>query len=252
MDAIIEIIIEGLKNFAASIIGTVLLIAALIYFHPIRSLYRKHKELTEGEAESNTNLTDKEREELELLRSEKQMRELQEKADADDAKSQYILGNKYYKDGNYAEAVKWYRRAADRGHVYAIHNLGNAYYNGRGVEQNYNEAFKLYRIAADKGYAQAQYFLGNERCNGKKAFHRDYVEAFKWYMKAAEQGHAKAQCNLGNMYQNGLGVEKNYVEAAKWYRKAINNNDDKARESATKKLDAIQERLHEIQEALRH
>ena len=252
MGAMIELIVDALKNFAVQIVVVVLIVVALKRSKFLRSLFGTYKKLTEGDSESNTNLTEEERTELELLRSEKQMRELQNNAGAGDAKSQYILGNKHYKDGNYTEAVKWYRKAAAQGHVYATHNLGNAYYNGRGVEQDYSEAFRFYRIAADKGYAQSQYFLGNEYYNGKKLFTRNYEEAFKWYRKAAEQGHAKAQCNLGNLYQNGLGTEKNYVEAAKWYRKAINNNDDEARESAAKKFDALQKRLHEIQEALRH
>ena len=251
MDAMIEVIIEGVKEFAVKIIFVVLIVAALTCFSPLRYLFRKYKELKEGVKNPPPNLDDEERRELERLRDESQMHELQKNADSGDARSQYILGNKYYKDKNYAEAVNWYRKAAEQGHVYATHNLGNAYYNGRGVGQNYSEAFRLYRIAAYNGYAQAQYFLGNEYYYGKKLFTRDYTEAFRWYTKAAEQGHAKAQCSLGNMYQEGLGVKKDYVEAAKWYRKAVDSNDEEAKESATKKLCALQGRLRQIQEAMK-
>ncbi|MBO7321300.1 MAG: sel1 repeat family protein, partial [Bacteroidales bacterium] len=65
----------------------------------------------------------------------------------------------YYGEGvekNYTEAVKWYRKAADKGHLDAQYNLGNRYYNGEGVEKNYTEAVKWYRKAADKGHSNAK------------------------------------------------------------------------------------------------
>ena len=51
---------------------------------------------------------------------------------------------------DYAEAVKWYRKAAEQGNAYAQFNLGNAYYNGNGVEQDYAEAVKWYQKAAEQ------------------------------------------------------------------------------------------------------
>ena len=34
---------------------------------------------------------------------------------------------------NYAEAVKWYRKAAEQNHAEAQYNLGWIYYEGKGV-----------------------------------------------------------------------------------------------------------------------
>ena len=56
-----------------------------------------------------------------------------------------------YQRGDYAEAVKWYRKAAEQGHARAQYSLGFMYYNGRGVPQDYAEAMKWYRKAADQG-----------------------------------------------------------------------------------------------------
>ena len=61
-----------------------------------------------------------------------------------------------YKNGNgvaqdYAEAAKWYRLAAEQGHLKAANNLGSLYYAGDGVLQNYAEAAKLWHIAAKQG-----------------------------------------------------------------------------------------------------
>ena len=50
-----------------------------------------------------------------------------------------------------AEAVRWYRLAADQGHAKAQYNLGVMYDNGDGVPQDYAEAVSWYRLAADQG-----------------------------------------------------------------------------------------------------
>ena len=61
---------------------------------------------------------------------------------------------------DYAEAVKWFRLAADQGNATAQYNLGLMYDKGQGVPQNYAEAVKWYRLAADQGNAVAQFNLG--------------------------------------------------------------------------------------------
>ena len=43
---------------------------------------------------------------------------------------------------DYVEAVKWFSRAAEQGHVNAQFNLGVAYAEGRGVPQDEVEAVK--------------------------------------------------------------------------------------------------------------
>ena len=44
--------------------------------------------------------------------------------------------------------------------MYAQYDLGGMYYNGQGVAKNYAEAMKWFRKAADQGSANAQYGLG--------------------------------------------------------------------------------------------
>ena len=86
-----------------------------------------------------------------------------------------------------AEAVKWFRKAAEQGYAKAQYNLGISYYNGAGVT-------------------------------------KDATESVKWFHKAAEQGEAQAQCNLGVSYATGEGVAKDDVEAFKWFSLACNQN----------------------------
>src|SRR5439155_25230226 len=57
---------------------------------------------------------------------------------------------------DYAEAVRWYRKAADQGYAIAQYDLGNMYDQGKGVPQNYGEVRRWYRKAADQGYTNSQ------------------------------------------------------------------------------------------------
>jgi len=155
--------------------------------------------------------------------------------------------------GRTKEAFKWYEKAANMGNANAQAELGNMYFEGKGVSQNYQKALKWYRKAATKGFSDAQYNLGVMYANGygvkqndhialkwykKAAKHkrysataknnigsiyykkRMYKQAFKWYKQAAKQGYSAAQLILGFMYENGQGVKQDIKEAAKWYKKA--------------------------------
>jgi len=57
---------------------------------------------------------------------------------------------------DYAEAMKWFRKAAEQGDAQAQRNLGIMYHGGQGVSQDYGEAMKWFRKAAEQGDAQAQ------------------------------------------------------------------------------------------------
>ena len=60
---------------------------------------------------------------------------------------------------DYAEAVKWYRMAAEQGTPNAQGSLGMMYYKGQGVPQNYAEAGTGFGKGAGHGKAYAQYYL---------------------------------------------------------------------------------------------
>ena len=55
-----------------------------------------------------------------------------------------------------AEAVKWYRKAAEQGYASAQHNLGVCYADGEGVEKDEDEAVKWLRRAAEQGESAAK------------------------------------------------------------------------------------------------
>ncbi len=162
----------------------------------------------------------------------KMIESLRQTAEAGNADSQYSLGTiYYYGEGvkkDVAEAIKWFRKAADQGDVLAQYSLGMCYHDG--IKKDLVESAKWYRKAADQGNVFAQYYLGLCYYRGD-GVEKDLVESAKWYRKAADQGNVFAQYNLGACYIYGDGVEKNAVEAVKWFRKAAEQGLDEAQYS---------------------
>ncbi|MBR5491843.1 MAG: SEL1-like repeat protein [Alistipes sp.] len=119
---------------------------------------------------------------------------------------------------NKFEAVKYYKEATEYGFSKAEVALGKCYLNGEGIEQDYEDAVRYFRRANYRN-AEAQFYLGlcYEEGKGVKSIP---TEAVKWYRKAAEQGHNEAQFRLGRCYHNGFGVTQDYQSAVKWYCKA--------------------------------
>jgi len=136
---------------------------------------------------------------------------------------------------DYAEAVMWFRRAADHhGDPTAETALGRMYANGQGVPQNYAEAERWYHMAADQGDADAQMSLGFIYGGSERGMSQDYAEAAKWRRKAADQGFADAQYSLGGVYEHGYGLPRDYVQAYMWYNLAASRFSP----SETEKIDA--------------
>ena len=74
---------------------------------------------------------------------------------------------------NYAEAVKWYRTAAEQSHASAQHNLGVMYANGQGVQQDFSKAVVWFEKAASKGFDPAKLALKQARLDQARASSAD-------------------------------------------------------------------------------
>ena len=137
--------------------------------------------------------------------------------------AQFRLGKQYDKGEGVpqdkAQALSWYRKAAERGYPEAQLLLGIMYDQGVGVAQDYAQAITWYRKAAEQNYAKAQYNLAGMYDEGL-GLEQDYQQAAVWYLKAAQQGYAKAQFNLGSMYFNAEGVEQDNVQGYMWLQLA--------------------------------
>ena len=97
--------------------------------------------------------------------------------------------------------------------------LGWMYQRGLGVKQDYAKAMFWHLRAAEKGDSSAQNNIGWMYRNGF-GVKQDFTIAIFWYRKAANRENASAQNNLGWMYNKGLGVKQNHNMALFWYQKA--------------------------------
>ena len=124
---------------------------------------------------------------------------------------------------NNAEAIKWYRLAAEQGYAQGENDLGNMYREGEGVAKDHAEAAKWYKLAADQNHAGSLNHLGWYYYTGEGVAKND-AEAVRLYRLAVVQGHAHSQFNLAIMYENGAGVPQDSILAYVWYSLAIAHN----------------------------
>src|SRR5256886_20861 len=125
------------------------------------------------------------------------------------------------------------RAGADKGDAKAQYELGRAFFSGTlGVAKDEAEAVKWFRKAAEQNVADAQDSVGVCYANGQGVA-KDDAEAVKWFRKAAEQNVADAQYNLGVCYDSGEGVVKDEVEAYKWWLLAAGQGNDDAKYNMT-------------------
>jgi TPR repeat protein len=89
-------------------------------------------------------------------------------------------------------AMGFLRRAAERGFAPAQHQMALYHIKGtKFVAKNVADAVKWYRKAAQQDYAVSQRILGRLLEQGRLV-KKDYTEAGKWYLKAAAQGDRRA------------------------------------------------------------
>lgn len=112
--------------------------------------------------------------------------------------------------GEYATALRRLSPLAERGDARAQFDIGFMHARGWGVPQNPAEAVAWYRKAADQGLQVAQHFLGLAYLNGE-GVQPDDTEAARWFARAAAQGFPQAQYMLGVMNADGRGVPKDLV-----------------------------------------
>lgn len=156
---------------------------------------------------------------LDLIGSFRSAPALQDSGEQQDPIQQLHFGNTYFKQGDYARAEQWFRKAADQGNATAQNNLAYMFRSGRGVSQDFSQAAYWYQKAADQGHMLAQNQLGGLYHNGQ-GVEQDYSRAAQWFRKAAEQGDASSQGSLATLYQHGKGVGQDFMQAAHWYEKA--------------------------------
>lgn len=86
-----------------------------------------------------------------------------------------------------AEAVRWWKLAADNGSAFSQLSLGQAYRDGKGVPKDANKALEWYSLSAAQGLWPAQFFIGMEYLKSHNAF-ADNVLAYAWLNLGSAKG----------------------------------------------------------------
>ena len=119
-------------------------------------------------------------------------------ADNGDADAQFNLGQAY-KLGrgvpqDLVQAEKWYKKAADQGHMQASDNYGLVLFQSN----RRNEALPYLQASAQRGEPRAQYVLGTGYFNGDFV-EKDWIKAYALMTRASAQQLPQATTNLAQM-----------------------------------------------------
>jgi uncharacterized protein len=143
-------------------------------------------------------------------------------------------GRNAYRDGDYARAYKYFRRASEEGDIVADWYLGHMYRLGRGVERSDAKAFSYYGRVADSYNADEQsqkklrimvdglvrvadyYRLGG----AEAGIPQDFARAIRIYKLASTHGHPAAEYGLGIMRLRGQGMKAKPEQGLTWLSKA--------------------------------
>lgn len=149
----------------------------------------------------------------------------------------YLSGNGV--DADAQVGLKWMEAAHDVGSdADAAHELALIYENGQhNVEIDVVEAVAWFRKAAEAGHIDAMAELGLCYELGLAVEQSD-EQALEWYMRAAEQGHLTAKYSVGEAFEDARGVPQSDEEACLWYYKAAIAGDEDSRE-ALRRLEDI-------------
>jgi len=149
-------------------------------------------------------------------------------AEDGEAQAQWLLGQIYRfallkERDNPEEAIHWYLKAAEQGHVSAMREVGNAYLFGYGIEVDFDKAHLWLLRAAKKEDSVAAFSIGSLYFEGKGRT-KDTGSAINWFKRAAVKKHAMGINNLAWIYATSLESAYNSPKKASYW---LSKMDDK-------------------------
>lgn len=102
---------------------------------------------------------------------------------------EYNLGVQAYRVKDYPSARLHWTKAVEEQNIYAYNNLGYLLYYGLGGEQDRARAVLLWTAAAKSGERESQWHLGQAYEDGK-GIEQSLTEAYAWYRCAASSFEA--------------------------------------------------------------
>ena len=114
-----------------------------------------------------------------------------------------------------------------KGGKFGYNNIGNAYYNGNGVERDAKMAKHYFELAAIEGNTTARGNLGIEEYNAG-----NYDRALKHYMIAVRGGRTETVKEIQEMYMDGHVAKDHYAKALQYHQAYINEIKSDQRDKA--------------------
>lgn len=162
----------------------------------------------------------------------------QYESESDEAVQCYREGSKYYDEGDYEEALRYYRKAANLGHVDAQYSLAYLYSRGLvATPKDGKDARYWYGRAAEQGHLGAMNNLAIDYA--KTGFAPQVEKAISLWTQAAEKGLSNAMDNLGSTYLEHINKQfRDYMKAYYWLTRYKNTlSDENEKKDIERKID---------------
>lgn len=117
------------------------------------------------------------------------------------------LGEMYFSEEAYGDALIWFEKAAENGVSEVWRQVGYQYQKGLGIQPNQEKAAKAFEIGAKAGDAYCQVLYG-KCCLFGKGVSVNQAKAFFWIAKGAAGDNSQiAKLLYGHCLLYGLGIE---------------------------------------------
>ena len=118
------------------------------------------------------------------------------------------------------EALKYYRAAAEQGHIIAAYNCGAALVLGHGVPRDVTAGLPWLLKAANANFPPAGKLVGIVYRDGN-GVPPDKPLSLKWFRQAADRGDIYSTAEIGAAYWDGAPpYSKDPAQAVQWFLKA--------------------------------
>ena len=145
---------------------------------------------------------------------------MKKRAEGGDAVAIHQLGCAY-RDGDMGlrqddeKAMELWLKAGELGCVAAYYSIGNAYYNGDGVERDLKKAKHYYELAAMGGNAKARHNLGISEMDAG-----NMDRAVKHFMISAGAGHDGSLDAIRGCFMLGHATKDDFEKALRAHKEA--------------------------------
>ncbi|OHT02249.1 hypothetical protein TRFO_30655 [Tritrichomonas foetus] len=151
-------------------------------------------------------------------------------ADCGNVDAMYACGQLLLMNGNMVrirvkEALSYFQKAAEHGHLNSILTCFNLYENGVGIEMNHELSLKYIKMAADHG-DPASMLLYSDKIKSGDGAEPNPEQALKYAKMAADKKYTEAMFEVALMLSVGFGAEPNQAEALKYAKMAAAVGDE--------------------------